>query len=148
MGKVTWFGEAGPQHPRYGIHRANIASSLTAKNWKRKALWRWHGKTGLYLYIASPSLADEADYQDESRYHVRVHTRGTRSTEFDKAIAALEKALAYANGEDGGMIAQWTKPATVESLPEAPGPLLAAGIREVQAKGPGAKTARIPEGRS
>ena len=130
MGKVTWFGEAGPQHPMYGIHRTNIASSLTAKNWERKALWRWHGKTGLYLYIASSVIDDETDNQDEPRYHVRVHTRGTRPTEFGKDFATLEEALAYANGEDGGMIARQTEPATVESLPEELGPLLAGGIRE------------------
>jgi hypothetical protein len=148
MGKVTWFGEAGPQHPAYGIHRANIASSLTAKNWERKALWRWHGKTGLYIYIASHALDDGTDDEDKPRYHVRVDTRGTRSTKFGKDFATLEEALAYANGEDSGMIAWQTKPATVESLPEEPGSLLAAGDQEMPVKGPGAKAAHISEGTS
>ena len=130
MGEAIWLGEAGPQHPMYGIHRANVASSLTAENWERKALWRWHGTTGLYIYIASPVLDDGADSQDESRYHVRVHTRGARSTKLGKAFATLEEALAYANGEEDGMIARRTKSATVESLPEELGPLLAGGIRK------------------
>ena len=126
MGEVTCFGEVGPHHPIYGIHRQNVASRLTSRNWGSKALWRQHPNAGLYIYVERGTAEDEKG-PEQVEYYVRVRamTRGD-VPDYQRTFTSLREALGYANGQGDSVIGRETRPAPLESLPENASELLTA----------------------
>ena len=118
MGEVTCFGEVGPHHPIYGIHRQNVASRLTSRNWGSKALWRQHPNAGLYIYVERGTAEDEKG-PEQVEYYVRVRamTRGD-VPDYQRMFTSLREALDYVNGQGDSAIERETRPTPLESLPE------------------------------
>lgn len=131
MGKITVMGMAGPHHPMYGICRENVAPALTKKNWRTKAVWRQHEMGGLYVFVAR-GVTESDSGEDTERYYVKIKIHGGADLagRFDNDFATLEEALAYANGQDEGLLAKETQPASLETLPERPAPLLVSFVRK------------------
>ena len=107
------FGAVGPQHPIYGIHYTNIADRLSKRNWKTKAIVRSDSAGWLYLWIAKGTRKDKAGHKVSS-YFVRVHPPEPRERRqyYQAEFKTLTDALTYINGEDDGLLARETTPAS------------------------------------
>ena len=108
---AVFLGEAGPQNPIYGIHRANIADRLTRRNWKTKAVVRSDIAGWLYLWIARGTYQNKAGHQ-VSAYFIKAYPRdpSERARYYEAEFQYLNEALHYINGEDDGLLAQETTP--------------------------------------
>ena len=60
---------ASVQDPMFGINHANIASELTASNWRRKAIVR----NGLYIWVVR-GWQTTGNGGKRSRYYVQIHS--------------------------------------------------------------------------
>ena len=85
----------------FGFSTANVADTLTADNWKTKALLRRHGDSLLYIIVATGI----EQWSGNSVYLVRASNLDETASALSARFSNLEEALAYANGEDGGDIA-------------------------------------------
>jgi hypothetical protein len=125
--RISW---AGPQHPIYGIRRENIVARLTEGNWSTKAVVRQRGDTTLYIWIERAGVEEDPDRRT-GRFRVRVEAlAGSLPDQAgDSDFEVLAAALACANGEDGGWLAQETRPAAPEDYPadEAAGAVVIVG---------------------
>ncbi len=109
-------GMAGRQDPLFGIDHANIATRLASGNWKEKAIVRIHQNGWLYLWIDKGDSTND-DGQTVSRYYVQVHPDGELEKEYKQDFEMLGEALAYANGEDEGKVANETRLAKSTEYP-------------------------------
>jgi hypothetical protein len=119
MGSSTYFGMAGPQNPIYGISHANIAPALNKRNWKTKAVCRVHAEGPLYIMIQRGERSSKGA-EKEIIYAVTATIIGVNAA-YRRDFQTLQKALAYANGEDEGDLGVESRPA--EGPHEYPHPL-------------------------
>ena len=82
---------ASAQDPMFGINHANIASELTASNWRRKAIVR----NGLYIWVVR-GWQSTGNGGKRWRYFVQIHPQQTTNS-LTKDFAKRDAALAYAN---------------------------------------------------
>tara|TARA_Y100000588_G_scaffold188747_1_gene202712 strand:+ start:89 stop:556 length:468 start_codon:yes stop_codon:yes gene_type:complete len=106
MGAITRY-DSVPQDPMFGISHENIVSRLTRRNWRTKAMTRLHRDGPVYIYINRGKRT--ASGETNIVYTVNGSINGIQY--FDGHFSKLVEALAYANGEDGGHLAQKTRPA-------------------------------------
>ena len=93
-----------PQDAFYGIDRRNIALRLTLHNWVTKAIVRICDGQWVYLWIRVLTSGEEVSYC------VRCHAPHA-VPDFGAQFPDIEKALAYINGDDGGLLAQGSRAA-------------------------------------
>ena len=82
---------ASVQDPMFGINHANIASELTASNWRRKAIVR----NGLYIWVVR-GRQSTGNGGKRPRYYVQIHSKQSANSVM-KNYAKRNAALAYAN---------------------------------------------------
>ena len=82
---------ASAQDPMFGINHANIASELTASNWRRKAIVR----NGLYIWVVR-GWQTTGNGGKRSRYYVEIHPEQSTNN-LTKDYSKRDVALAYAN---------------------------------------------------
>ena len=82
---------ASVQDPMFGINHANIASELTASNWRRKAIVR----NGLYIWVVR-GWQTTGNGGKRPRYYVEIHPQQSTNN-LMKNYAKRDAALAYAN---------------------------------------------------
>ena len=82
---------ASAQDPMFGINHANIASELTASNWRRKAIVR----NGLYIWVVR-GWQTTGNGGKRPRYYVQIHSKQSTNS-LMKNYAKRDAALAYAN---------------------------------------------------
>lgn len=99
----------------YGLRHENIIARLTPQNWHEKAVVRIIGDAWIYLWIRQLTSGDQV------LYYVRCHALQSVA-EFETQFVDIEKALAYANGEDGGFIAQKSRVANRDEWPPEASP--------------------------
>ncbi len=82
---------ASVQDPMFGINHANIASELTASNWRRKAIVR----NGLYIWVVR-GWQTTGNGGKRPRYYVQIHSKQSTNS-LTKDFAKRASSLAYAN---------------------------------------------------
>ena len=90
MARGNWMS-ASVQDPMFGINHANIASELTASNWRRKAIVR----NGLYIWVVR-GRQSTGNGGKRPRYYVQIHSKQSTNSVM-KNYAKRDAALAYAN---------------------------------------------------
>jgi len=105
----TWYGMAGPQDPIYGISHENIASRLTRRNWRTKAITRLHSDGPVYIFIRRGER--KVSGRKTFVYTVKGSIVDRHQGCYRRDFPNLLEALSYANGEDGGDLSQETQPA-------------------------------------
>ena len=90
MARGNWMS-ASVQDPMFGINHANIASELTASNWRRKAIVR----NGLYIWVVR-GWQTTGNGGERSRYYVQIHSKQSTNS-LTKDFSKRDAALAYAN---------------------------------------------------
>jgi hypothetical protein len=124
MGRFLDSAFAAPQDPLFGVHRANITTRLTARNWKKKAVVRITQDCPLYVWIAKSTCQDEAGVRKAIySINVKVLESGAQARKYEREFDTLEAALGYGNAEDGGKLALESVSATPDLYPpdqEAP----------------------------
>ena len=98
-----------PQDPKFGISHENIVSRLTRRNWKTKAVTRLHPDGPVYIFINRGER--EVSGRKTFVYTVEGSIVDKQQGCYRRDFPNLHKALSYANGEDGGHLAQKTRPA-------------------------------------
>ena len=119
MGTIIDLGVRPPHDPMFGISSSNIASRLTPKNWRTKAVGRT--KEGRFLYVMVKLRRQKIDGKKQKRYYVEVHLGLPEDRGLNADFVYLRDALAYANGEDGSALASSTHAASPDQMPEERG---------------------------
>lgn len=105
--KPRW---ATRQDPMFGINQHNVASRLTSRNYRDKAVVRIEDKVLLYIYITQDQYCRPEPDQRRIAYNVRVHAiHEEPARQYFHSFPYLRDALAYVNGDDDGDLAQYTK---------------------------------------
>ena len=113
--QVRW---AGPQDPVYGIRHENLAARLTRRNWTTKAVVRRDAGGILYVWVGRYG-SQEDPLKRTGDFYVAVHPFEDEALrDYGRRFPSLAAALAYANSEDGGLLAQETEPAAATECPE------------------------------
>jgi hypothetical protein len=107
MAGNTSVGFVGDQDLVYGFDPKNVAASLTARNWRRKAIIRQDRYGLLYVWVWEKNCRKDGKKWVE--YAVKVkRLEGEGGRHFERTFDNVEDALRYANGEDGSAFSRYT----------------------------------------
>jgi len=108
---MSLFDEFPPQDSFYGLSWSNVVSRLTLDNWETTAVFRMIEGHGLvYLWIRRHTSGDAVTYRVRSHAWQPV-------PDVEATFPAIEDAIGYINGEDGGHIAKSSRKAKRSEWP-------------------------------